>query len=56
MHQQNPLVLNLRCRPTQVDPYNGHKRVVVVVVIEISYLRDHVTTDGRVMTLVSALA
>ena len=30
-HQQNPPVLNWRCRIIQVDLYNGHKTTVVVV-------------------------
>ena len=30
LHQQNPTVLNWRCRPTQVDLCNGRKTVVVV--------------------------
>ena len=30
LHQQNPPILNWRCRLTQVDLYNGHKTVVVV--------------------------
>ena len=33
-HQQNPSVLNRRCRLTQVGTYNGRKTVVVVVVHE----------------------
>ena len=32
LHQQNPPVLNGRCRLMQVDLYNGHKTVAVVVV------------------------
>jgi len=32
LHQQNPPVLNWRCRLTQVDLYNDNKTVVVVVV------------------------
>ena len=31
LRQQNPPVLNWRCRLTQVDLYNGRKTVVVVV-------------------------
>jgi len=31
--QQNPPILNWGCRLTLVDLYNGHKMVVVVVVI-----------------------
>ena len=31
LHQQNPPILNWRCRLTQVDLYNGHKMVVVVL-------------------------
>ena len=31
LHQQDPPVLNWRCRLTQVDLYNGHKTMVVVV-------------------------
>jgi len=33
LHQQNPPVLNWRCWLMQVDLYNGHKMVVVVVVV-----------------------
>ena len=33
LHRQNPPVLNWRCRPTQVDVYNGRETVVVVVVV-----------------------
>ena len=36
LHQQNPPVLNWRCQLTQVDLYNGHKMVVVVVVAEVA--------------------
>ena len=32
LHQQNPPVLNGRCQLMQVDLYNGHKTVAVVVV------------------------
>jgi len=32
LHQQNPPVLNWRCRLTQVNLYNGRKTVFVVVV------------------------
>ena len=31
LRQQNPPVLNWRCRLTHVDLYNGRKMVVVVV-------------------------
>jgi len=31
LHQQNPPVLNWRCRLAQVDMYNGRKTGVVVV-------------------------
>jgi len=31
LHQENSLVLNWRCQIKQVDLYNGHKTVVVVV-------------------------
>ena len=31
LHQQNPPVFNWRCRLMQVDLYNGHKAVVVVL-------------------------
>ena len=33
LRQQNPPVLNWRCRLTQVDLYNGRKTVVVLVVL-----------------------
>ena len=33
LHQQNPPVLNWRCRLTRVDVYNGRKTVVMVVVV-----------------------
>jgi len=33
LHEQNPPVLNWRCRLTQVDLYNGRKMVLVVVVV-----------------------
>ena len=33
LYQQNPPVLNWRCQLTQVDLHNGHKTVVVVVVV-----------------------
>jgi len=36
LHQQNPPVLNGRYRLTQVDLYNGHKMMAVVVVVLIS--------------------
>jgi len=32
LHQENPQLLNWRCQLTQIDLYNGHKTVVVVVV------------------------
>jgi len=33
LRQQNPPFLNWKCWLTQVDLYNGHKTVVVVVVV-----------------------
>jgi len=33
LHQQNPPVLNWTCWLTQVDPYNGCKAVIVVVLL-----------------------
>jgi len=36
LHKQNPPVLNWRCWLTQVDLYNGHKMVGVVVVHSLS--------------------
>ena len=33
LHQQNPPVLNQRCQLTKVDLYNGHKTVVVVLLL-----------------------
>jgi len=32
LHQQNPPVLNWRCRQTQADLYSGRKTVVVIAV------------------------
>jgi len=37
LHQQNPPVLNWRCRLTQIDVHNGRKKVVVVVVVVVIY-------------------
>ena len=37
LHQQNPPVLNWRCRLTQIDVHNGRKTVVVVVVVVVIY-------------------
>ena len=39
LYQQNPPVLNWRCRLTQIDLYNGHKTVVVVTVLTFKYRR-----------------
>jgi len=36
LHQQNPPVLNWKCRLTQVDLCNGRKTVVAVVVVVLS--------------------
>jgi len=45
-HQQNPSVLNRRCRLTQVGMYNGRKTVVVVVVV-------HEQHEPRVETMMT---
>jgi len=37
LHEQNPPVLNWKCRLTQVDLYDGRNIVVVVVVMNLSY-------------------
>ena len=35
LHQQNPPLLNWRCRLKQFDLYNDHKMLVVVVVVSV---------------------
>jgi len=37
LHQQNPPVLDWRCRLTQVDLYNSRKTAIVVVVVVVVY-------------------
>jgi len=46
VHQQNPPVINRRCRLTQVDLYNGHITVVVVVLLYIYSTYDAFSGTG----------
>jgi len=40
LHQQNPPVLDWRCRLTQVDLYNSRKTAIVVVVVVVVVYKD----------------